>query len=138
MRGEPIHIKCILNLYWEQIPFQKLHIPITTNHPIFAAISFFFQAKMISIGNTARIPDKKISDTAMGKILDKRTVLVFKLDWDTIIQAKDKLSKGNFGKQEFNLTSILLAFVNSCICIICLSSTVHNRVLRAADYKELG
>ena len=85
---------------------------------------------MISIGNTARIPDKKISDSTMGKILDKRTVLVFKLEWNTIIQAKEKLSKGKFGKQEFNLTSFLLAFVNSCICIICLSSTVHNRVLR--------
>ena len=62
---------------------------------------------MISIGNTARIPDKKISDSTMGKILDKRTVLVFKLEWNTIIQAKEKLSKGNFGKQEFNLTSFL-------------------------------
>ena len=60
-------------------------------------ICIYFQSKLISSVVNVNVPTEKIttpSEGIAGRVLDSRSVFIFKLDWDRLNIAREKLNKG--------------------------------------------
>ena len=68
-----------------------------------------FQSKLITSIANVNVDTEKITNPSEGiadRVLDSRSVFIFKLDWDRLNIAREKLNKGKYLKRTFFVVSL--------------------------------